>query len=48
MIPIFDPPPTPRGDTQQQLNDLRTWANMLYIKLVELSKEIDSGSDTNS
>ena len=48
MVPIFDPPPPQRGDTQQQLDDLRKWANMLYQKLIALAAEVDSGSSTNS
>jgi len=45
MIPvIFDYPPPPRGDTQQQLDELRRWAEMLTNKLRQMAAELDSDS----
>ena len=49
MSPItFNPPPTPRGDTQQQLNDLRRWAEQITQSLKTMAAELDSGSASNN
>ena len=49
MIPIIiDPPPPARGDTQQQLNDLRKWAEQITRNLKDITAELDTGSATNN
>lgn len=49
MIPvIFDFPPPAHGDTQQQLDELRRWAEMLTTKLRQMATELDSGSASNN
>lgn len=45
---IFDPPPAPRGNTQQQLDDLRRWADMLSVKLRQLAADLDEAASNNN
>ncbi len=45
---IFDPPPVPRGDTQQQLDDLRRWADMLTTKLRQMAADLDADAASNN
>ena len=49
MIPVnFDPPPPPRGDIQQQLSDLRKWADDITRNLRSMAAELDTGSASNN
>ena len=49
MIPVnFDPPPPPRGDIQQQLSDLRKWADDITRNLRTMAAELDTGSASNN
>ena len=45
---IFDPPPPARGDTQQQLDDLRRWAEMLTAKLRQMAGDLDADNASNN
>ena len=44
----FDPPPPPRGDTQQQLDDLRRWAELLTLKLRQMATDLDTEAAANN